>query len=156
MQMGGFSRASLIEQLTSTSGNGFTEAQAEYAATRSVSSHPHKPAGSSVQGSAGEPGRPTLRAMLCMTLPSLKGAMGTPVIPGPGAQVPRVAPDRVQAECGFDFLGGHVGVHAVAFGVIGVAFKSTHGKTREHEGRVQLLPDLQVDHLPAEGLLDHA
>lgn len=34
MQMGGFSRASLIEQLTSSAGNGFTQAQAEYAASK--------------------------------------------------------------------------------------------------------------------------
>ena len=34
MQMGGFSRDSLIQQLTSSAGNGFTEAQAEYAANQ--------------------------------------------------------------------------------------------------------------------------
>jgi hypothetical protein len=32
MQMGGFSRASLIQQLTSSAGSGFTQTQAEYAA----------------------------------------------------------------------------------------------------------------------------
>lgn len=31
LQLGGFSRASLIQQLTSSAGDGFTEAQAEYA-----------------------------------------------------------------------------------------------------------------------------
>ena len=34
MKLGGFSRSSLIEQLTSSSGDGFTEAQAEYAADK--------------------------------------------------------------------------------------------------------------------------
>jgi hypothetical protein len=34
MQMGGFSQASLIQQLTSSAGNGFTQAQAEYAASQ--------------------------------------------------------------------------------------------------------------------------
>jgi len=34
MQLGGFSRSSLIEQLTSSYGSGFTYSQAEYAATQ--------------------------------------------------------------------------------------------------------------------------
>ena len=34
MQMGGFSQASLIQQLTSSYGSGFTQAQAEYAASQ--------------------------------------------------------------------------------------------------------------------------
>lgn len=34
LQMGGFSRSSLIDQLTSSDGDGFTESQAEYAADK--------------------------------------------------------------------------------------------------------------------------
>jgi hypothetical protein len=34
MQTGGFSRSSLIQQLTSSYGSGFTELQAEYAASQ--------------------------------------------------------------------------------------------------------------------------
>ncbi len=34
MEMGGFSRKSLIQQLTSSSGDQFTQAQAEYAADK--------------------------------------------------------------------------------------------------------------------------
>ena len=36
MQMGGFSRASLIQQLTSSCGHGFTQAQAEYAVNQTM------------------------------------------------------------------------------------------------------------------------